>query len=1174
MKGVVPGFLRRSRRPIAAMTGSRTLPAGPAAYLAAVSALAAALVTARLFTWGAGWHWDSVRYLAAARSLLAGSGFLDADSAPGYHLWPPLYPLLLAAGGLFVDPVEIPGPLNAAAFALTIFCFGRYLWTRLDSPFLRVWAPLACALSLPLAENARWAMTETIFILLVTLALMGVDEYRANGSSKALVFAAAFSALAWQTRHAGAALVVAAGLLILSDRRRPFRERLRHSAIFGAITGAPMALWLWRTHRLLGTPITTVRPETALGWREIFDGTVSRLASWTDFDTGLATLAVVSSLALAAVLARKRLRTTGLLTSGRPTSDRAVTGPNWLAAWGLFWLLYLVLVVVALRTGSTWHGVQGRHLTPLFVPTVAVVAGLCDRFFARTRNRRAVAAAVGAAGPFRRAGNGLRRLSGPASAVAVVTLLSCWLAGQAGPAVEAIALENSGDSTRTGYGSARWADSEMLRALRPSAAAPRPDARLYSNVRSAVSLYAGALGMFYIPPSRELAVEAVRTRWLDRVPDGSRIAWFRRWEQGRERFAPTPFSLRVSPSLVPVGEFADGTIFEVDRTSSPAMPSPLTIHFDSVVADSPDALRAGDVFDLYIEGGNLWYFKEPCVPADVEERFQLALTAPTLADPDELRRKNLDFDFADYGVLSNGRCLAVVPLRADGHSKFETGQRSGPTPWRASGLLDPEGHREALRSLTAGEWGEPEARAAFDVYLDGNEIRYFREPCAARDAEARFFLHFYGPPTEWTPGSPADAARRRVFANRDFAFFEYGVILGDRCLAMVPATDPHAYRVSTGQFAAGETPDWSVDLWPGKRLLESQLESISSGRLGEPQARSAFDLYFREDEILYYRAPCSTADLEGRFALSLHPAAGLAPGGEPLNRDFDFHAHGVLEDGRCLALVPLPEGRFGKVETGQWAGAGPWRVSRRLDLDRYRAALASWTEGEWGEPEVRAAFDLYDREGEIRYVRKPCAAGDTEARFYLHFHRVGDPAAENRDFDFAEYGVRLGDACLAIAPQPEGDFRRIATGQFTGGSPPIWRAELRPERRRRESLLESIAAGRRGPPAARSHFDLYLVDSALVFHRADCSADDAEARFFLHLYAEDAADLPPARRNDGFENRDFDFGDFGDSLAGACIARVPLPDYPISRIRTGQFRPGGETLWSAEPRLRPAGPPR
>lgn len=1149
------GYLRRSRRSIAAMIGSRPRPAGPAAYLAAVSVLAATLVAARMFTWGMAWHWDSVRYLAAARSLLAGSGFVDVNNALAYSYWPPLYPLLLAAGGYFVDPAAIPGPLNLAAFALTVFCFGRYLWARLDSLFLRVWAPLACALSLPLAENARWAMTETIFILLVTLALMSVDEYRRNGSSKALVFAAVFSALAWQTRQPGAALLLTVGLWVLMDRRRLFRERIKHAAIFGAIAAAPMGLWLWRNYRLFGRPITTVRPDTARDWREIFDGAIGSLSSWTDFDTGPTTLAIVLSLTLVAALVRARFETTGRLPSGR-----ACSSPNWFAVWGLFWLVYLALVVAAVRTGTTWHGVQPRHLTPLYVPTVAVVAGLCDRFFARTRARRTAAAAGGAEGLFPRAGRSLRRLPGTASRIAVMIGLSWWLVGQAGPAADAIARENASDFTGTGYASTRWVRSETLGALRPSLAP------LYSNSESAVSLHTGARGLFTMPTSRDLAVETALTEWLDQVPDGSRIVWFRRWEQNRERFAPTPLALRVSPSLVPVGEFADGTIFEVDRTSPPAMPSPLTIHFDSVVADSPDALRVRDVFDLYVEGGNLWYSRKPCVAGDVEERFQLTVTAPILTDPDGLRRESLDFDFADYGVLSKGRCLAVVPLRADGRSRFRTGQPSRTTPWQVSGLLDTERHRTALRSPASEEWRTPVARSEFDIYRQGHELRYYREPCAAADVAERFFLNLHRP--------PADAAPAGEPLGLGFDFHDYGVIEDGRCLALVPLPEGRYTKLDTGQWAG--TNPWRAEGRLDRDRYRAALRSLDQGEFGEPDVRSAFDLYFGENEILYYRESCTVADLEGRFALSLWPPSGLASGAEPLNRDFDFYTHGIIEDGRCLALVPLPEGRYGKLESGQFAGAGPWRVTRRLDLDRYRTALRSLDRGEWSEPDVRAVFDIYDREGEVRYVKEPCAAEDTEARFYLHFHEVGGSTGENRDFGFEEYGVILDDACVAIVPQPEGDFRRIATGQFTGGNPPIWRAELRPERRRRESLLESIAAGGHAP-AAQSVFDLYLIESALVFHRAPCSAGDMEARFFLHIYPEDASDLPAERRNDGFENRDFDFGgygDSGDSFAESCIARVPLPDYPIAEIRTGQFRPSGETLWSAEPRLRPTGASR
>ena len=36
--------------------------------------------------------------------------------------------------------------------------------------------------------------------------------------------------------------------------------------------------------------------------------------------------------------------------------------------------------------------------------------------------------------------------------------------------------------------------------------------------------------------------------------------------------------------------------------------------------------------------------------------------------------------------------------------------------------------------------------------------------------------------------------------------------------------------------------------------------------------------------------------------------------------------------------------------------------------------------------------------------------------------------------------------------------------------------------------------------------------------------------------------------------------DFG----GQCIMEQPLPDYPVARIRTGQFTPEGDQIWMAE----------
>ena len=126
-----------SRRPLARFRPSRfTL------LLAGIAVLGAALVLAREVTYGVSIGWDSVEYIGVARNLLAGDGFTRFFGGV-YKAYPPLYPVLLAAGSLFLfDPRDVAGPLNAVIFGLTIFVAGRYLRLRLQSRFLVGWACL------------------------------------------------------------------------------------------------------------------------------------------------------------------------------------------------------------------------------------------------------------------------------------------------------------------------------------------------------------------------------------------------------------------------------------------------------------------------------------------------------------------------------------------------------------------------------------------------------------------------------------------------------------------------------------------------------------------------------------------------------------------------------------------------------------------------------------------------------------------------------------------------------------------------------------------------------------------------------------------------------------------------------------------------------------------------
>lgn len=104
-------------------------------------------------------------------------------------------------------------------------------------------------------------------------------------------------------------------------------------------------------------------------------------------------------------------------------------------------------------------------------------------------------------------------------------------------------------------------------------------------------------------------------------------------------------------------------------------------------------------------------------------------------------------------------------------------------------------------------------------------------------------------------------------------------------------------------------------------------------------------------------------------------------------------------------------------------------------------------------------------------------------------------------------------------------------------------------------------------PVIRANYDVYKVENQLIYVKEQCSYDDAETSFFLHLIPVNQADLPPERRPHGFDNQDFDMmradlllidGLLADRKL--CAVVRPLPDYPIAEIRTGQFYPG-QTIW-------------
>ena len=110
-------------------------------------------------------------------------------------------------------------------------------------------------------------------------------------------------------------------------------------------------------------------------------------------------------------------------------------------------------------------------------------------------------------------------------------------------------------------------------------------------------------------------------------------------------------------------------------------------------------------------------------------------------------------------------------------------------------------------------------------------------------------------------------------------------------------------------------------------------------------------------------------------------------------------------------------------------------------------------------------------------------------------------------------------------------------------------------------LLSAAAAG---DALVEAGFRVHLHEGSLVYVRDACGPDDFLARFFLRTVPLQVDALPAWRRRQGFDALDFDFVQQGVRFDGTCLASVPLPDYDIARISTGQYAPHGGELWRGE----------
>ena len=347
----------------------------------------------------------------------------------------------------------------------------------------------------------------------------------------------------------------------------------------------------------------------------------------------------------------------------------------------------------------------------------------------------------------------------------------------------------------------------------------------------------------------------------------------------------------------------------------------------------------------------------------------------------------------------------------------------------------------------------------------------------------------------------------------------------------------------------------------------------------EPIIRADYDVYLEGERLVFVKEDCPPEHRDVRFQATLFPrrlAAGR-PGLWDPGAYESYHNHRVRLGALCLSVLQLPAaargdlilsrysiGKFGEVDEILWA--------ELYSLSRPGLGELVARRREKQPPAGPAAFAVFlerDAAGRpgLLYAKESCSQAEYETPAFLQIYpeNLADlpfylwaGGLENREFPLPRYGFRPGGECLAMVPLPDYPIAALRTGQFG-----VWEVNRYPPAAAGR-LRETYAALAARQPDRRAAFDLYRQDNRLVYLRENCAAADTAAGFFLHIIPQDVAHLPSERQAAGFANGDFAFDRRGGHFDGKCLAAVPLPNYPVKALRTGQYSPEQGELWAVE----------
>ena len=326
------------------------------------------------------------------------------------------------------------------------------------------------------------------------------------------------------------------------------------------------------------------------------------------------------------------------------------------------------------------------------------------------------------------------------------------------------------------------------------------------------------------------------------------------------------------------------------------------------------------------------YVKSPCDEDTINPHGRLFLHAfpVNLGGIATLREHEEGFLQIGFHKESNAaswrdgdECVVTQSVREFVLAKLHTGEygESG-VLWEAEFPFDPAEQVAAVtaayrRDYKAFANTAPQARSHWNIHVLDGRLAFLKAPCDAGDLGGSFFLRLF--PAH--PGDAADELTPDGFVRREAGFWTtapfVALRIDGRCLFSTRLPKWRVVTISAGQWASQrerEAPLWKTTFHLD---VERHRRAWAAVRSKSPTAADFFDVHRRDADIVYVREPCDGRDTVARFFLHLFA------GGSRTSSHFDFEERGVVADGRCVAVVPLPEQDLDRIYTGQFiAGQG------------------------------------------------------------------------------------------------------------------------------------------------------------------------------------------------------------------------------------------------------------